>query len=267
MSAPDYSIRAVQRVCDIIDLVQHHPEGLSLPEIAMASGLPKTSAFRYLCTLEERGYVERTETGDYIVGIALHSERLDILAQRAEPHLSQLRDEIGETANLGMFASGRIVYLKIVESRRQLRNSPHPGDRGPIHSTALGKVLVAWRPQDAVLELLVENGMPASTANTITTPEAYLVELAAVRSQGYAVDDCEDAPGGRCVAVAIRGSRLPLAMSVSAPASRLRPDDIPAVAAALRKAAEAFGAATEMVATDRATTDRPTTERTADRSL
>jgi IclR family acetate operon transcriptional repressor len=232
----------VQRVCDIIDLVQERPQGLTLLEVAEATGLPKSSAFRYLSTLEERGYIERAESGDYTVGLSLRSERLDILTRRAQPYLSQLRDEIGETVNLGMLDRGHVVYLEIAESRRQPRNSPHAGDRCPIHSTALGKVLVAWRPQEFVLGLLKQLGMPATTSKTITTPNAFLSELASVRSHGYAVDDREDGPDGRCVAVPIHGTRLPLAMSISAPATRLSAKDIPAIAAALTAAAQAFAA-------------------------
>lgn len=240
MTEAPYTIRAAQRVCDILDLVQERPDGLTLIEVAAAARLPKSSAFRYLSTLEERGYVERTESGDFTVGIALRSERLDVLAQRAQPLLARLRDEVGETANLGMLDRGRVIYLAIAESRRQLRNSPHSGDRGPIHSTALGKVLVAWRPEEFVLRVLEQFGMPENTVNTITSPEDFLAELARVRNRGYAVDDQEDGPDGRCVAVPIKGTRLPLALSVSAPASRLAPEGIPGVAAAIARVADAF---------------------------
>lgn len=243
MTESSYSIRAVQRVCDIIDLVQERPQGMTLHEVADATGLPKSSAFRYLCTLEERGYVDRTPSGDFTVGLALRSERLDVLSQRVQPYLAKLRDELGETVNLGMLDRGRVVYLEIVESRSAVRNAPHSGDRTPIHSTALGKVLVAWRSEDVVLGLLERFGMPRMTDNTITSPQEFLAELGRVREQGYAVDDGEDGPDGRCVAVPLKGTRLPLAVSVSAPASRLALEDVPAVASALQGMAEEFEAA------------------------
>jgi IclR family acetate operon transcriptional repressor len=240
MSEGSHSIRAVRRVCDIIDLVQTRPQGLTLQEVADATGLPKSSAFRYLYTLEECGYVERTPSGDFTVGLALRSERLDVLSQRIQPYLAKLRDEVGETVNLGLLDNGRIVYVEIAESRKAVRNAPHPGDRAPIHSTALGKVLVAWTAEDVVLGLLDRYGMPPLTPKTIISPKKYLAELAQVRKQGYAVDDGEDGPDGRCVAVPLRGTRLPLAVSISAPASRLPIKDVPAAAAALQRMANEF---------------------------
>ena len=163
-----------------------------------------------------------------------------------QPYLAKLRDDLGETINLGMLDRGRVVYLEIAESRNAVRNAPHPGDRTPIHSTALGKVLVAWRSEEFIRGLLDRFGMPATTRNTITSPSKFLAELARVRKQGYAVDDGEDGPDGRCVAVPLKGTRLPLAISLSAPASRLALKEIPVVAEALVRMADEYAAAAEV---------------------
>jgi IclR family acetate operon transcriptional repressor len=235
-----YSIRSVQRVCDILDLVQQRPDEFTLIDVAKATQPPKSSAFRYLATLEARGYIERTEAGNYTVGFALRSERLDVLSQRVRPYLRRLRDQFGETVNFSMLDGGQVVYLQIAESPHSTRTAPRPGERDAIHSTALGKVLTAWRPAEYVLEILRRTGMPRRTDNTITQPEAYLAELARVREHGYAVDDQENEPESRCIAVPIHGVRLPVALSMSAPAVRLGIEQVPRIAAELARAAADF---------------------------
>jgi IclR family acetate operon transcriptional repressor len=237
----NYSIRAVQRVCEILDLLQQAPSGAALLDVARATRLPKSSAFRYLATLEGRRYVERDPvTGSYRAGSAflpLRAREPELLARRARPHLERLRDHLEETVNLGMLQGNRVIYLEIVESHRAMRLAARRGDRDPIHATALGKAIAARLPDRRVRAILEAEGMPRLTQRTLTDPNAYLAELAATRERGYALDDGEHEIDGRCVAVAVVGSNLPAAISYSAPASRFPLDRIQEVAAVLREVA------------------------------
>lgn len=233
MSEANYSIRSVQRVCDILDLVQSHPDGLSLMDFAQATELPKSSVFRYLATLEQRGYVERTDSGDYRLGLSLSGERIDAMARRLRPQLEHLRDTLGETVNLGLLDGDRVAYLETVESRASIRNAPRPGEREVIHATALGKVLAANMVPSAVEAILKREGMAQLTPHTIATVPDFMAELDRVRQQGFAVDDEENEIGGRCVAVAVPGTTLPVAVSLSAPISRLPREEVARVAATL----------------------------------
>lgn len=236
-----YSIRAVQRVCDILDLLQRNPDGVSLMEIAEATSVPKSSAFRYLSTLESRRYIERSHDSEtYKVGMAflpLRSMQLGQLAERARPYLDALCMEFGETINLGLLDMNHITYIEIVESPKAVRLAAKPGDRGPIHATALGKAIAAHLPEDQVRAILKAEGMPSVTPSTITKLSAYLTELEGVRANGYALDNGEEDPDGRCVAVPILGSRLPAALSLSSPASRFPLDQVADVAKALADSA------------------------------
>lgn len=236
MSEANYSIRSVQRVCDILDLVQANPDGLSLMAFAQATELPKSSVFRYLATLEGRGYVERNADGDYRIGLALSGDRIDTVARRLLPQLMHLRDTLGETVNLGLLDGTRVAYLEIVESRASIRNAPRAGEREVIHATALGKVLAAQMPESAVESILQQEGMARLTEHTITTVPEFMAELERVRGQGYAVDDEENEIGGRCIAVAVPRMTLPVAVSLSAPTSRLPREEVPRIAATLMSA-------------------------------
>lgn len=220
-----YSIRAVRRVCDILDLLQSKQGTATLAEVAAVTKLPKSSAFRYLATLETRRYVEHdAETGVYRLGLGLLPLgllELDLIAERIRPRLEQLRDEYEETLNLAVLEGNGVTYLDIVESPRAMRMASRRGDREPIHSTALGKALAAELPEERVREILAAKGMPAFTERTLTRVDLYLSELQRVREEGFAIDDRENEPDGRCVAVAVTGARPSIAISLSAPISRL----------------------------------------------
>ncbi|MFC7618844.1 IclR family transcriptional regulator [Microlunatus sp. GCM10028923] len=237
-----YSIRAVQRVCDILDLIQENPEGFTLTQVAERAAFPKSSAFRYLATLEERRYVRRDEpTGLFRIGAAflpLQSQQLNVLADRARPQLNRLRDRFSETINLGILDRNRVSYIEIVESPKSVRLAARPGDRDPIHCTALGKAIASTLDLDRVKAILAAEGMPRRTRTTITSVRAYLSELDRIRELGYAIDDQENEDEGRCVAVPLPGIGLPASISLSAPASRFATDQVPAVAAELQRAAE-----------------------------
>jgi IclR family acetate operon transcriptional repressor len=236
-----YSIRAVRRVCDLLDLLQDRVDGVSLPEVAEAVRLPKSSAFRYLATLESRRYVERTTNGDYRLGLAflpIQAAQLDTLADRGRPLLEVLRDEFEETVNLGLLSGNRVSYIEILESPKAMRLAARKGDRDPIHSTALGKAIAAHLDPERVRAILDVEGMQRYTKRTVTSQKAYFAELERVRNDGYAVDDGENEPDGRCLAVPLFVHKLPAAISLSAPAARFPIEDVASAAARLTEVAQ-----------------------------
>jgi IclR family acetate operon transcriptional repressor len=237
----NYSVRAILRVLDILEVLRGSPDGVPLRAFSQSLGLPKSSIFRYLSTLEARGYVERDPvSGHYRSGRAFLPSvtgQLETLTARARPRLEGLRDRFGETINLGMLEGRRVAYLEIVESPRAIRFAARKGDRDPIHSTALGKAIASRLTDLQVQRILAEEGMPQRTSRTITDPESFLKELAVIRERGYAVDNGENEEDGRCVAAPIRDHRLGAAISLSAPEARFSLSGVDQVADALREAA------------------------------
>lgn len=236
-----YPIRSVDRVCDILDALANSRSGVTLTEVATIAGLPKSSAFRYLSALEIRHYVQRdSDSVTYRLGPAFRPEYslgLSRLAEFARPHLEQLRDKCGETTNLGILDGTAVTHSVVCESASPMRLAARVGDRENIHTTALGKAMSAALPDAQVRSILSATGMPRLTPSTITTIDEFLAELEKVRNQGYAVDDTENQFDGRCVAVAIPDLPFSAGLSVSAPASRLDPADVPALAKQLRRIA------------------------------
>jgi IclR family transcriptional regulator, acetate operon repressor len=220
-----YSVRAVERVADILDTLQRaSADGASLVTLAEVTQLPKSSVFRYLATLEARGYVDKNpETGNFTLGVALPSQRqhLELLARRVAPGLERLRDRFGETVNFGVLDGDRVLYVEIVESRQAMRLAARRGDRDYVHSTALGRAIAAELPDDQVRSIVERAGMPARTARTITRLDDLMRALDEGRERGYAIDDEENEEGARCVAVALHLGSVLSGLSVSAPAVRL----------------------------------------------
>lgn len=240
-----YAVRSVLRVLDILALLRRRAEGASLSEVTTATDMPKSSVFRYLSTLESRGYVERNGANNiYRLGAAFLSsdaQHLELLASRARPVLEELRDRFEETVNLGVLDGTRIVYLEIVESRQAMRFVSRKGDREPLHSTALGKAVSILLDDDDIRAILAAEGMPARTGRTITDPDEFIARLQQIRQSGYAIDDRENEEYGRCVAVPVTGVGFPAAISLSAPAARLSEAEALAAAQVLAEAAAVIG--------------------------
>lgn len=219
----NYTVRAVERVCSILNLLQESVEGVSLIDVAQETELPKSSAFRYLWTLEAHRYVERDAgTGLYRLGlgfVGMQSRHLEVLRERARPWLEKIRDEFGETVNLAILDGDHVVYLDVVESKQRVRFASARGFREPLHATALGHAIASRLAEERVRELVAP-----STAGYGREPDlnSYLTDIDDVQRLGYATSDDGD---GRCVAAPLTGTRLPVAIGISAPAARFSPTD------------------------------------------
>jgi IclR family acetate operon transcriptional repressor len=240
-STASYPIRAVERVCDILDMLQRSRDGASLSDVAEVTSLPKSSAYRYLSALEAHRYVERDPaTSLYRLGLAFRPQQtrqIDVLVNLAKPHLEKLRDRLGETTNLGVLDGPNIVHALVVESNEMMRLAARVGELGSVHATALGKAITAELPDDRVRAILSADRMVRLTDKTIVSVDEYLSELKRVRRDGYGLDDCENQPDGRCVAVVLESMPFLCGISVSAPARRLPSEKVDSVARALRRTA------------------------------
>jgi IclR family acetate operon transcriptional repressor len=156
----------------------------------------------------------------------------------ARPHLAELVDEIGETANMAMLDGDEIVYVAQVPSKHSMRMFTEVGRRVLPHCTAVGKALLAQLPEGQVTELLARTGMPSHTEHTITKPAVLLKQLRQIREQGYAVDDGEQEVGVRCIAVPVIGAPTMTAISVSGPEARVSQTGFDQVVPALKRTAE-----------------------------
>jgi IclR family transcriptional regulator, KDG regulon repressor len=243
-------VLVLHKTLDILEKIGHAPEGVRLSELARAVEMPKATVYRILSTLESRAFLERGENGAYHVARKLFDLQLSfpieqILAKAAQPKLEELVKACKETVNLGILDAGEVVVLNTMESPQSVRMSSKVGNRRHLHSTALGKVLLAALPEKEVFRLLRVKGLARLTAYTIVSRIALLKELERVREQGYAIDNQENELEGRCIAAPVysHDGRVIAALSISAPVFRLDLERARALAPRLKQACAAITAA------------------------
>ena len=203
---------------------------LGLNEVTQRTGVSKSTVFRVLTTLTQLGYVVRDSHHNYCVnhtlaGLVSEGATLETLRGAALPHMLRLRDEYGETVNLGQLQHDKVTYVEVVPSEYALRLHERPGAVVAVHATALGKAILAFSPQDLVDGLVRHRELQMFTRHTITDPDELLAELQRVHERGYALDRGETSLLATCVAAPIldaHGMAL-AALSISGPSSRFNP--------------------------------------------
>ncbi|WP_435885371.1 IclR family transcriptional regulator [Streptomyces tauricus] len=197
-----------------------------LDELAEELDVPRSSMYQLLQTLIDCGWVRSDTTGSlYGIGIRALFTGTSYLdsdphVRLVRPYLDQASDALGETIHLARLDGPDVVYLATRESHEYLRTISRVGRRIPAHAGALGKALLAERP-DAELTL-PDGPLPALTENTHTTRTTLLTDLAEVRARGYSIDREETVPGIAGFGFALRyDSPATDAISCSIPVARL----------------------------------------------
>ena len=228
MKAPTNSL---ERALAILELIERTPGGLRHAEISRHLHIPKSTCSYIVARLESRGYLTRDEeTGCFRIGLSTvtlaHGALREVgLRAIAEPALYMLASATGLSAGMGVLDRGRVLVIDRVEGAEFVRDAVQVADglalrgagrsrkyrlradrdigRGlPVHSSALGKVLLAYLPHQQVLGLIAERGLARQTRKTITSKARLLRELEQVRRQGYATAE-EEMAGIRAIAAPI----------------------------------------------------------------
>lgn len=166
---------------------------LGLNEATVRTAVSKSTVFRDLTTLSRMGHVAEDHGRQHYITHALanlvsEGASMEALEKVALPWMSKLRDEFGETVNLGPLVLDKIVHVEVVPGEFALRPHERPGATVPFHCSALGKAILAFSPKELVEGLVTGRDLPMLTRNTITEPEQFLWELRRVRSKGFAMD-------------------------------------------------------------------------------
>jgi IclR family KDG regulon transcriptional repressor len=224
-----YSIQVLQRAMRILDVLLEARHALSLEEIVRRSKTPKSTTFRILENLLEQDYVTKTDEG-YWLGLKMISfgaaveHKLD-LQRLARAELLHLRDIVKETVYLAALSNDmRVVYLEKIEAPQAVGVlMVSIGMTLPMHCTALGKTIAAYRPEEDIRSWMRKHPLEALTPYTLTDPDTLLTELRAIRQRGYATDERENNVSIRCIAAPVRNSRgeVIAAISVAGPENRM----------------------------------------------
>ncbi len=223
----------------------------SLSEIAGTLGQSPATVYRVLVTLEARGIVElQAEDQTWAIGpraflIGSAFLRRASVVERARAPMRRLRDETGETANLGVARGDEVLFVSQAETHASLRAFFPPGTLSPLHASGIGKALLAWFDAPRQAAYLRSAALARFTPRTITSADALAEDLDRIRARGYAVDDEEKALGMRCVAAPVfdAAGEAVAGLSISGPVSRVRLDTTDRLGGQVARAAAELSAA------------------------
>jgi len=218
----------LQRAANILNAFDPAHPVLRLQDISDRAKLPKSTAHRFAAQLVELGWLEPV-AGGYRIGMRLFEiagliERRNRLRDAAVPYMHRLAEKLGGVIHLGILDASDVVCIEKVPFPG-LTLPTRQGGRMPVHSTAMGKAMLAYLGNDEV-ERSIERGLPRHTRNTISDPTAFRAELSTISDRGVAYDNEESHRSYSCVAVPIRDSgRAISALSISARTETLDLDE------------------------------------------
>lgn len=245
-------INSLHRAIDILMLFQQEGREIGISELGRLTGLPKSTTFRIISTLESRGLVKQNrETGKYWLGIKLFSlgmaigEKLPVktVAAPYAKALSQKFKEVCHVAVLDQFSKvyPQLIIVEKVQSSQLLTFTPPEGSGTPCHCSGVGKCLLAYSSPEYI-EKFSGKPLPRYTPKTITEWDDLIRELEVIRERGYATDDEELEEGLTCIASPIlsKNRELIAAISLSGPVVRLKSERFTSIVEEVKKTAKAI---------------------------
>lgn len=220
-------LSTVQKIGPALDLFTVKRPEWGISEVAEALDTPKSSAHALLTTMADIGLLERTARARYRLGwrLLVLGSTLMLSTEARAPVGRALRrtvDRWGETMHFAVYERGCVVYVEKVEGRHSIPVPTRLGVRLPAHASAVGKALLAARPEEELDQLLAKDRLKRYTERTLADPALLRDELERVRADGVAFDDEEAVRGVRCVGVPIRSRQGVVVGAISLSASSTR---------------------------------------------
>lgn len=218
----------IHKVVDLLLLFDETSPTFSIENISIALEIPKSTVYRYVRLLCERGLLEKGRDGQYGVGMALtRLGRASLNSNRqlrliALPSMTRIAEKTRESVSLMRLFDNRVICIENIEGQHALRVMIEPGRSHLLHSGASAKVVLSNLPE---VEWKSRLDLPLKrfTETTFTDFDTLVQELRQIRERGYAVSNGEIDVGARAVAVPIHNpeSEVVAALSVEGPASRM----------------------------------------------
>jgi IclR family transcriptional regulator, acetate operon repressor len=247
---PEYAdrtggVQSVERAFGVLEILAAMGGTGALGELAARADLPQPTMHRLARTLLSMGYLRQLPNRHYSLGpglIRLGESAGQLIGMWSRPHLSELVDRTGETANMAVMDNDMAVYVAQVPSPHSMRMFTEVGRRVYPHCTGVGKALLMQLPDEALRALVARTGMPAATENSHTTTDGLLQDITLCRARGYAVDEGEQEIGVRCFAVPVPDAPSLTAISISGPAVRVALTSAPKLTPLLKRVARDIAA-------------------------
>ena len=220
-------IQSLDRGIKILELLVER-RVIGVMEAASLLKVNKSSAFRLLDTLRINSLVEKDKTTEkykICAGILRYSNAFidNSLGKIVHPYLEKLTALTKENAHCCVFSNDRVIVIDQIKSREALNITAQIGREERMYCTSVGKVILAFFPEDVRERLLGSLELVPSTNQTITSKDLLREQLEKIRNDGYAIDNEENMIGVRCLAAPIRNhtGEVNYCVGISAPAMRM----------------------------------------------
>jgi IclR family transcriptional regulator, pca regulon regulatory protein len=223
LETPRYS-QSLERGLAILACFRPEEPWMRLADIADRLDLSRSTTHRYLATLVALGYLEQGTSRRYRLGLKVMDLGMSVLnstglREHAHPYLEELRKQSSYTVNLAVLDGPEILFVDRMRSFRreqsQIDLGLHTGSRLPAYCTAMGKLLLAYLPENEQDELIADVKLTKRGPNTITSKKALFTELDEIQSEGFAVNDEELAPELHSIAAPVRNEAREVVAAVS----------------------------------------------------
>lgn len=221
------NVKTAVRTLEAFEAFGRAQKPLTLSELARAIRAPVSSCHGLVTTLRNRGYVYSVGANRQvyptrrILDVAEAIVRNDPLLETAAPVLARLRDDTGETVILGGLEPDAVVYLEVIEGLHTIRYTAKPGELKPLHSSAIGKAMLASLGAEELTKILSRLSLGRITDATITTEKALRSDLEEGRGRGLFVTRGENVADVMGMAVPTTLAGQPLAVALAGPIGRM----------------------------------------------
>jgi DNA-binding IclR family transcriptional regulator len=221
-------IKSVLRATKILDYIGNNTNEVRLTAISNDLEINMSTIHSIIATLEKAGYISQNKNNHkYSLGKKLfelgkvYEGKMSFTAL-ARPYLKKLADKFDETVQLGVLSNDKVLYIDKIESKHSLRMTCQMGSKDELHSSATGKLLLAYL-KDKEVDKLLNKKLEKYTENTITDPKKLKEELDKIKKQGFALDKEEAEVGLNCAAAPVKDSfgNVIAAIGISTPTSRI----------------------------------------------
>ncbi|MBT2597365.1 IclR family transcriptional regulator [Arthrobacter sp. ISL-72] len=240
----------VGKALGLLVLLGDEPRGASAAELSRRAELPFSTTYRLLGSLTRDGFVDYEPDGRrYHLGL-----RVFQLGQRVSNHhgfagtalpiLRRVTEKTGEATILSVRDGNHHLTVNKVDGPQTFRVTSDPGHLGALHTTSVGKALVAFAEDAERARLVEELELEPLTEFSITDREAFRSEIDGVRRRGYAVMDEENELGMRAVAVPVLNAQgyAFASLATAVPVFRLSLENLAALVPVLQEAAAELAA-------------------------
>lgn len=237
--------KSALRVLEIMEFIAGQPTGCSHTTVSQGLGIPKSSLTALLQDLQSKGYLQRhPDTGFFTIGVQVlwlansYLRNLN-LVKVGQPVVAELFTQTRQFSTLAIASGGEYVIVCTESTPSVFGHSLQVGSRGPLHTSALGKSMLAWLPAAQLETVLAQAAAAAGAKSTKGKAFDIASELADARKSGIAHSRGEAIAGVDGYAAPVfNGSGVPVAaLGVGVPSGDVTARESTRIEAALKKAA------------------------------